>query len=807
MKKLFAALAILLFSFGLVACTTPEVTAESIKVTAMPKAIYEVDEALNLTNLIVKVVMSDGTEVSLASDQFTVTGFSSATAGQKTLTVTYGTLTTTFVVTVNPEPAPDAVQTGLELTAKPTKLSYAMFEDFAPAGMIISKLMSDGTKIALAVGQYQVTGFRTSDPGAVTVTIVGGAWTVSFEILVTTAISNAAGTLVVGTPSLNGDFIAGFGNSAYDNWVRKLIYGYGTIVTNPGGDIIINPTVVANNPIATATTDVDGNKTYTFQIKTNLTFSDGTAITAEHFVFGLLFSASNEWRRAGASSTAGTELVGFRGYKAVDKEVNSADKYFSGVKLINSTTFSLTISKDYLPYFYELSLVGASPMPMHVLGGTGAVITSDANGTKMNAAAYAKMAEIVAPGGYRYAPTVVSGPYKFTSFANQIVTLTKNDQFVGNYAGDTPTISRVIIKRINQIIDVDLIIGGQIDLIAGVIEGAKIDKAEASPNAKTTFYARNGYGILAMNCDFGPTADYRVRQAIGYLVDRQEFVDEILGGYGSLVNSMYGLSQWMVAAKSVELADELLSYSLSIEAANALLDATEWKYESDGSTLFDPAKALLQNPGTIVGNVYFRYNSAGQVLQINHMGTVENTITDLIGTQFPVNYGKAGIKFTIKFVEFNELLNNYYYSYNLYERDAEGVIIPSTDERYYHTFNLASNFGAAFDPYYSFHSNFYENWYNANQFIDSPQSPAMPLAPGEKTIDELTILMRELAPGQRAEYLEYWFQFVVRWNRLLPNLPLYSNQYYDVFNKRISGVLTSPFWDWSDSINTIRIAS
>lgn len=825
MKKLFAALAILLFSFGLVACTT-EATETGITVVAPTKSVYELDDEINLTGMLVKVAMSDGTEVVLSPDKYTVTGFTSATAGQKTITVTYGTFTATFVVTVNPAPDPEAVQTGLELTAKPTKLSYAMFEDFNGAGMIVSKVMTAGTtvtKIALNPEDYQVTGFRTSDPGAVTVTIAQGGFLVSFEILVTTAISNAAGTLVVGTPSLNGDFIAGFGNSSYDNWVRKLIYGYGTIVTTPGGDIVVNPTVVANAATILNTAVVDettGDKTYTFEIKTGLKYSDGTAITAKDFVFGLLFSASHEWRVAGASSTAGEFLVGYKTYRpdgtpatdttpAIPAPTTSADRYFKGVKLLSDMSFSLTIDGSQLPYFYELSLVGTSPMPYHVLAGAdfnpAVDIISDTNGTKMTAKAFSRIPQIVAPGGYRYAPTVVSGPYKFVSFANQIVTLTKNEHFVGNFEGKVPTIQRVIIRRINQVIDVDLVIGGQVDLIAGVIEGAKIDKAKASANSNVTYYARNGYGILAINCDFGPTADYRVRQAIGLLVDRNEFVDEILGGYGSLVNSMYGLSQWMYEAKKEELEDPitgLINYQLNVNGANLILNETEWKYESDGTTLFDPAKALAQNNGTIEGNVYFRHNAAGQVLQINHMGTVENNITDLIGIQFPKYFGRAGIKFTIKFVEFNELLNNYYYSYNLKPTETN-----PTDRRMYHTFNLASNFGAAFDPYYSFHSDWYDTWYNANQLVDSPDSPAMPLEEGELTLDELMVLMRELEPTQRDEYLEYWFDFVVRWNKLLPNLPLYSNEYYDVFNKRISGVTTSPFWDWSDAINDIRIAS
>jgi peptide/nickel transport system substrate-binding protein len=835
MKKLFAALAILLFSFGLVACAV-EITETAITVTAPTKIVYELDDEINLTGMLVKVTMSDGTQVTLSPDKYTVSGFTSATAGQKTVTVTYGTLTATFTVTVNPAPAPAAVVTGITLTP-PTKVIYTKGQALDRTGMIVTKVYSDGSKVVLdnASTEIVITGFSTVVEGNFTVTVVAASFTRTFTITVISGQALASNTLVVGTPSLNGDFIAGFGNSSYDNWVRKLIYGYGTIVATKGGDFIVNPTVVANHatildtavvhPVrehvipevpATATApavpEIRKNvqdKTYTFEIRQNLTYSDGRPIKAADFVFGLLFSASHEWRVAGATSTAGEYLtgynIGFANPYRPSGQTTSANRYFSGVKLLSEYSFSVTINGYNLPYFYELSLIGTSPMPYHVLADAtfdpAVDIVSDANGTKLTAKAFTKIPAIVAPGGYRFAPTVTSGPYRFVSFQNQIVTLARNPEFKGNYEGKIPTIQTVIIKRINQIVDVDLVIAGDVDLIAGVIEGAKIDKAKANVNSNVTFYARNGYGIVAINCDFGPTKDYRVRQAIGLLVDRGEFVDEILGGYGSLVNSMYGLSQWMVEAKQEELDEALINYQLNVGGANTLLATTEWKYESDGVTLFDPAKAATLNNGTIEGNVYFRHNAAREVLQINHMGTVENTITDLIGIQFPKYFGRAGIKFTIKFVEFNELLDNYYYSYNLKPTTAN-----PTDRRMYHTFNLASNFGAAFDPYYSFHSDWYDTWYNANQLVDSRANPAMPLGEGELTIDELTVLMRELNPNQRDEFLEYWFDFVVRWNKLLPNLPLYSNEYYDVFNKRISGVTTSPFWDWSDAINDIRIA-
>ena len=49
-------------------------------------------------------------------------------------------------------------------------------------------------------------------------------------------------------------------------------------------------------------------------------------------------------------------------------------------------------------------------------------------------------------------------------------------------------------------------------------------------------------------------------------------------------------------------------------------------------------------------------------------------------------------------------------------------------------------------------------------------------------------------------YNEWWRLFMKRWNYLVPEVPLYSNQYYDVYNGKIDALQTSPYWQVSDAI-------
>jgi len=49
-------------------------------------------------------------------------------------------------------------------------------------------------------------------------------------------------------------------------------------------------------------------------------------------------------------------------------------------------------------------------------------------------------------------------------------------------------------------------------------------------------------------------------------------------------------------------------------------------------------------------------------------------------------------------------------------------------------------------------------------------------------------------------YNEWWRLYIQRWNYLLPEVPLYSNQYYDVYAAKIDQFVTSPYWGASQAI-------
>ncbi len=65
----------------------------------------------------------------------------------------------------------------------------------------------------------------------------------------------------------------------------------------------------------------------------------------------------------------------------------------------------------------------------------------------------------------------------------------------------------------------------------------------------------------------------------------------------------------------------------------------------------------------------------------------------------------------------------------------------------------------------------------------------------------------ESFPTAKEAYNEWWRLFMQRWNYLVPEVPLYSNQYYDIYNAKIDALKTSPFWAVHDAIISAKVIS
>lgn len=153
----------------------------SIYVGSMPtKTVYNVGESLDLAGLSVVGNYSSG-KIAIDTKELTVTGFSSATAGTKTITVTYLGKTTTFDVTVTSSSAPTL--SSISVKKLPDKTIYKVGESFNSSGLVVTANYSNGTKSDVTSG-FTFTGFNSSTTGTKTVTVTYMGKTATFNVTV-----------------------------------------------------------------------------------------------------------------------------------------------------------------------------------------------------------------------------------------------------------------------------------------------------------------------------------------------------------------------------------------------------------------------------------------------------------------------------------------------------------------------------------------------------------------------------------------------------------------------------------------------
>lgn len=69
----------------------------------------------------------------------------------------------------------------------------------------------------------------------------------------------------------------------------------------------------------------------------------------------------------------------------------------------------------------------------------------------------------------------------------------------------------------------------------------------------------------------------------------------------------------------------------------------------------------------------------------------------------------------------------------------------------------------------------------------------------ELGMDFLSGAMVYNSPDEDA-FNQWWKLYIQRWNYLVPEVPLYSNQYFDLYNAKIQGLVTTPYWSPAEAI-------
>ncbi|MBR0455757.1 MAG: nickel ABC transporter substrate-binding protein [Firmicutes bacterium] len=274
--------------------------------------------------------------------------------------------------------------------------------------------------------------------------------------------------------------------------------------------------------------------TYTFHIRDNAKFSDGTVCDANSIVKNFDAIMKND---------KAVEDYAWMGVCA------NMDSY----KAVDDSTFEFVLKQPYYPALQEL----ASVRPWRMLGDAGFA----EDGTS-----YSGITEPIGTG-----PFVLSD-YK----ANEYAEFVRNEY----YWGEAPKLDKF---RVQIITDSETAVSafesGQVDML--------YDNYESSLMGIDTFNSLKDEGyesavsgpvltrVITLNSSQEPLGDFNVRKAIILGLDRETMVDSIFGGLEEMAQSYY--------APSVMYCDVgLKGYEYNPEESARLLDEAGWKLE-DGA--------------------------------------------------------------------------------------------------------------------------------------------------------------------------------------------------------------------------------
>lgn len=256
-------------------------------------------------------------------------------------------------------------------------------------------------------------------------------------------------------------------------------------------------------------TETPDGTTYTFRLRKDVTFSDGSPMTAEHVKFS------------------------FERAKAADSKNKAKKAVFDNISRITVTAPDTVI----------LTLDRADPTLPFRLGENTAVIL------------HPKTADQAAT------QPVGTGPYTLTDWKKgSSITLTARAD-----ARVKPSIRRATFRIINdQAAQVAALLAGDIDGMPRFAALQSLKQFQADKRFTVVQGTTAGKGQLTINNRKKPFDDVRVRRAIMHAIDRKAFIDGVLEGLGTPIGSHF-------APTDTGYLDLTKQYAYNPEKAKALL--------------------------------------------------------------------------------------------------------------------------------------------------------------------------------------------------------------------------------------------
>ena len=665
------------------------------------------------------------------------------------------------------------------------------------------------------------------------------------------------GRAIIGSATqLGGDFRwTGIGSSsanASDQDIVRLTSGYDTMELNQNGTYVWNATSVESHT-AVENDQSDGTKTYTitFNIKQGLKLSDGNEVTADNYLAYILAMSTPVSSAAFGYNRAGYSFVGWEEYSAYDGTNDATEgvsKTFAGVRKLGDYKFSVEVNSDNYPYYYADTLGAISCYDTKLVLGESVEIKDDGEGAYLDGGWYTKTNNAYSKVNHLTAARNDVSTYAYTGayvikkwdVSNSEATLEINPNYAGNFEGQKPHVQTIVYRLVEEKTQFAQLSSGEVDILSALTGAESVNQAISLARGgrfKNVKYDRAGYGKIQFDCDFGPAADAAVRQAVAYCLDRDAFANAFCGGYGTVVNGPYSVYFDGYIANQDYFEENLKSYSVNTTNAKAALEAAGWIYDANGNAYSgtgirykkltaEEAKNTANTGYKSVSNTSANFTNANgyQTVKIgndyympcviNWFGSSGNPVTELLTTNLleGTMLYECGVGLTLTTGDFTVLSDNIY-------RDGDGYTGTPT----YSMYNLATGWNSAvYDYSYNWIDNSNSAMYNsffdysANKLSDPYDAEfswwntenqgltydeAMEKSGGKLGMNYISFAMvYSVNPGDTAEYNKWFAAYMIRWNDLLPDIPLYGNVYYDCYNSKLLNFKTSPFFGAANAL-------
>lgn len=248
--------------------------------------------------------------------------------------------------------------------------------------------------------------------------------------------------------------------------------------------------------------------TYSFTLRDDAYFSDGSEVTASDVAFTftrmLALPESQQTDFADMIEGAGEVMRG------------EADE-LKGIRVLDDKHLTITLSEPFAGYIYQLATPSCSILSESFVTNAGDSFGSSAG------------------------QTMGSGPYMVTEFSKDHVRLEENPYYQP-HEGENLSVSKAEILILPPaLIDRTFQSGGLDILDTYFVNPDTVDQVYKTDawSDRLVSKSRVETQYMMLNVEASPLDDDRIRKAVQMAIDRQEILDQLYGGDGVLVDGIY----------------------------------------------------------------------------------------------------------------------------------------------------------------------------------------------------------------------------------------------------------------------------